>query len=153
MKQQRSTVMVVDDNPLNLSLMEAMLVPAGYSVTLYDSGEKCIEAVPRDAPDIILLDARMPKLDGYQVVRQLKSDEATRRIPVVMVTSLVEVASRVEAIEAGADALLSKPVATVELLARIRALVKARAYNVQYVETVVSEYCSTCRKTQNSTAV
>lgn len=153
MNQRRSMVMVVDDNPLNLSLMEAMLIPAGYCVTLYDSGEKCIEAIPRDAPDIILIDALMPKLDGYQVVRQLKADESTRRIPVVMVTSLEGVAARVEAIEAGADAMLSKPVATVELLAKIRALDKVRTYNAQYAAGVIAQHCSGCRQTQNSTAV
>lgn len=127
--------MVVDDNPMNLSLMEAMLSPEGYSVTLYDSGKACIEAVGKNAPDIILLDAMMPDLNGLQVVRQLKADAATRIIPVVMVTSLSDMADRVESIDAGADDFLSKPVTKIELLARVRSLVKIKAYNDQLAES------------------
>jgi PAS domain S-box-containing protein len=134
MKQQVE-VMVVDDNPINLSLMEAMLEPEGYRVRLYESGEKCLEAVRSDAPDVILLDAKMPTPDGFQVVRLLKADEATRMIPVIMVTSLTDLADRVTAIEAGADEFLSKPVAKVELLARIRSLVKIKTFNDQLAES------------------
>ena len=101
MKQQ-ATVMVVDDSRINLCLMEAMLTPEGYSVTLYDSGEQCLDSVLEKAPDVILLDIMMPGIDGFQVLRQLKAEEKTRRIPVVMVTSLYEVKDRVIALEAGA---------------------------------------------------
>ena len=132
MKQQ-ATVMVVDDNPLNLSLMEAMLSPEGYNVTLYDSGRACLEAVRQKAPDVILLDAMMPSLDGFQVIQQLKADEATRMIPIVMVTSLSDMKDRVTAIEAGADDFLSKPVTKIELLARVRSLIKVKSYNDQLV--------------------
>lgn len=134
MKQQ-ATVMVVDDNPLNLSLMEAMLSPEGYNVTLYDSGRTCLEAVRQKAPDVILLDAMMPSLDGFQVIQQLKADEATRMIPIVMVTSLSDMKDRVTAIEAGADDFLSKPVTKIELLARVRSLIKVKSYNDQLVES------------------
>jgi len=127
MKQQ-ATIMVVDDNPLNLSLTEAMLTPEGYKVILCSSGKDCIEAVGKKAPDVILLDAMMPEFDGFQVVRQLKMDEATRTIPVVMVTALSDMTNRVEAIDAGADDFLSKPVAKIELLSRVRSLVKIKAY-------------------------
>jgi len=130
MKQQ-ATVMVVDDSPINLCLMEAMLSPEGYSVNLYDSGEQCMKSVLKSAPDIILLDILMPGLDGFQVLRQLKSEEGTRRIPVVMVTSLCEVKDRVIAFDAGADDFLSKPVAKSELLARVRSLINEKQYNDQ----------------------
>jgi putative two-component system response regulator len=132
MKQQ-ATVMVVDDNPINLCLMEAMLSPEGYSVTLFDSGENCMKSVLKSAPDIILLDIMMPGLDGFNVLRQLKTEEATRRIPVVMVTSLCEVKDRAIAFDAGADDFLSKPVAKSELLARVRALINEKEYNDQLI--------------------
>jgi len=129
------TVMVVDDNPVNLCLMEAMLVPEGYRAILCESGKACLETVCIDAPDVILLDAMMPNLDGFQVIRQLKSLEKSRMIPVVMVTSLSDLTDRVAAIEAGADDFLSKPVSKVELLARVRSLLKIKKYNDQLAES------------------
>ena len=132
---QSATVMIVDDNLLNLGLMEAMLTPEGYAVSLCESGEQCIEAVRQQAPDVILLDAMMPKLDGFQVLRRLKADEASRLIPVIMVTSLSDIANKVEAIEAGADDFLSKPIAKIELLARVRSLIKLKTFNSRLAES------------------
>jgi putative two-component system response regulator len=136
--------MVVDDNRVNLCLMEAMLTPEGYSVTLYDSGEQCLASVLEKAPDVILLDIMMPGLDGIQVLLQLKAEEKTRRIPVVMVTSLYEVKDRVVAIEAGAADFLSKPVARSELLARVRSLLKEKAYIDQLI---MNDRCANVIKT------
>lgn len=134
MKQQ-ATVMVVDDNPLNRSLMEAMLLPEGYDVCLCDSGEACLAAVRQKAPDIILLDAIMPELDGFEVSRQLKTDDETRVIPIVMVTSLSDTADRIKALDSGADDFLSKPVDEVELLARVRSLAKIKSNHDQLAES------------------
>jgi len=133
--KQKATVMVVDDNPLNRSLMEAMLAPEGYNVALYDSGKTCMDAIRENAPDVILLDAMMPNLDGFQVIRELKADDATRMIPIVMVTSLSDIKDRITAIEAGADDFLSKPITKIELLARVRSLIKVKSYNDQLIES------------------
>ena len=133
--KQNPTVMVVDDNPLNLRLMEAMLATDKYNVVSYESGKTCLEAICKEAPDVILLDAMMPNMNGFQVVRMLKADAETRMIPVIMVTSLSDTKDKVEAIEAGADDFLSKPVTKVELLARIRSLIKTKMFNDQLVES------------------
>ena len=127
--KKNATIMVVDDDPINLSLMEAILLPEGYDVRLCASGGACMEAIRQKVPDIILLDAIMPDIDGFQICKLLKASESTRMIPVVMVTSLSDSSDRVEALNSGADDFLSKPVSEMELLARVKSLVKVKAYH------------------------
>lgn len=129
--KKNATIMVVDDDPINLSLMEAILLPEGYDVRLCASGGACMEAIRQKVPDIILLDAIMPDIDGFQICKLLKASESTRMIPVVMVTSLSDSSDRVEALNSGADDFLSKPVSEMELLARVKSLVKVKAYHDQ----------------------
>ena len=124
-------VLVVDDEDRNVRLLEAMLVPLGYTVSVARNGEEALAAVGENPPDVILLDVMMPRMDGFEVVGRLKSNEATKIIPVVMVTSLHQVEDRVRALEAGADDFLSKPVDKAELQARVSSLLKVKAYNDQ----------------------
>jgi putative two-component system response regulator len=123
------TILVVDDEPRNLRLMEALLIPMGYRVQLVENGEAALELLEKISPDVILLDVMMPGMDGYEVARQVKSREKTRSVPIVMVTALREVTDRVKALEAGADDFLTKPVDKTELTARVRSLVKVKAYH------------------------
>lgn len=117
-------VLVVDDQPENLDLLEELLGSAGYRVTLAADGEQALAQVAREAPDTIVLDVMMPRLDGFDVCRRLKSDARTRLIPVVMLTALTDVSSKVRGLEVGADDFLNKPVQKDELLTRVRALVR-----------------------------
>ena len=122
-------ILVVDDEDLNLRLMEALLIPLGYEVSLARDGEEALKKVKELTPDLILLDIMMPLMDGFEVAKQLKADEDTRVIPIVMVTALNDVEDRVKALEAGADDFLAKPVDKVEVRARVKSLLKVKAYN------------------------
>jgi putative two-component system response regulator len=110
-------------------LMELLLTSFGYDVLTASNGEEALEMVHDIPPDVILLDIMMPKMDGFEVAKQLKREEETKIIPIVMVTALNGVEDRVKALEAGADDFLNKPVDKTELRARVQSLVKVKAYN------------------------
>jgi len=122
-------IMVVDDEILNRKLIEAMLKPQGYEVQVAVDGEDCLAKIELDPPDLILMDIMMPNLNGFEVVTRLKAKEKLALIPVVMVTALQDVNDRVKALEVGADDFLTKPVDRMELRARVRSLLKVKAYN------------------------
>lgn len=117
-------VLVVDDNEQNLELLEAYLEDLNCDLTLSRDGLEALEAVAAKRPDIILLDVMMPRMSGFQACSKLKADAATRDIPIVMVTALNEVSDVERAIECGADDFLSKPVNKLELLTRVKSLVR-----------------------------
>jgi len=126
---KKSRILVVDDEDKNLRLMEALLLPMDYEVILASNGEEAVEKALKQSPDVILLDIMMPVLDGFEVAKRLKGEEATVTIPIVMVTALREVDDRVRALKAGADDFLTKPVDKIELRARVQSLLKVKAYN------------------------
>ncbi|MBN1966426.1 MAG: response regulator [Anaerolineae bacterium] len=114
------TILIVDDDWMNREIVEAHLVAAGYRVATAASGEQALELVLSDLPDLVLLDVRLPGMEGYEVCRRLKSESHTRHVPVVMITALDTEADRRQALEAGADDTLIKPISSHTLLARIR---------------------------------
>jgi len=119
-------ILVVDDIPANLRLLEAKLLAEYYEVALASSGPEALAMAARWAPDVILLDVMMPGMDGYEVCRRLKSQDATAHLPVVMVTALIDQAERVRGLESGADDFLSKPVDDATMFARLRALLRVK---------------------------
>jgi DNA-binding response OmpR family regulator len=120
MVTSQATILVVDDDPKHLRLVEVLLRPRGYTVVTAANGAEALEQVHRAQPDLILLDVMMPLVDGFEVCKLLKDHPATRLIPVVMMTALGSVEDRIKGIDAGADDFLTKPVHRDELLARIR---------------------------------
>src|SRR5579872_5038429 len=119
-------VLVVDDVPANVKLLEARLSAEYFDVTTASNGAEAISICSRSECDIILLDVMMPDMDGFEVCRRLKSNPATHFIPVVMVTALDSPVDRVRGLEAGADDFLTKPVSDVVLIARVRSLTRLK---------------------------
>lgn len=119
-------ILVVDDIETNRRLLEARLSAEYFEVIEAADGAEAIERARESAPDIILLDIMMPGMDGFEACRLLKSDPATKHIPVVMVTALDQREDRIKGLEAGADDFLTKPVDDVALFARVRSLLRLK---------------------------
>jgi adenylate cyclase len=126
--ERQPKILIVDDTVTNIKLLEAVLAPRGYVVATAVSGGEALDKVASERPDLILLDIVMPGMDGYAVCHQLRSDPATRFLPVVMITASGD-AEKVKAIEAGADDFISKPFNQSELLARVKSLIRVKAYH------------------------
>jgi diguanylate cyclase (GGDEF)-like protein/PAS domain S-box-containing protein len=122
-------VLCVDDEPKNLDLLEAMLLPRGYDVVLASNGQEALEKIKTEQIDICLLDVMMPGIDGFEVCRRIKSDDRYRNIPVVMITSYTGSIHRTLGIEAGAEDFISKPFDRFEVLARIKMLLEVKLLN------------------------
>jgi signal transduction histidine kinase len=127
MENGRATILVVDDIPENVRLLEAVLVPRGYHVVAATSGEQALALVEETEPDLVLLDVVMPGMDGYAVCRSLRANEGTALLPVIMVTSSIG-PEKTEAIEAGADDFIPKPFNHSELLTRVKSLLRIKRY-------------------------
>lgn len=124
----RPKVLVVDDTPQNVRLLDAVLSSNGYAVASASSGPEALERVSDEPPDLVLLDIQMPGMGGFEVCRRLRAGAETQFLPVVMVTSS-DSEIRVDAINAGADDFVAKPFNQQELLARVRSLVRIKRYH------------------------
>lgn len=127
-------LLLVDDEPKNLRLLEALLAPCGYYLSTATSGEECLKAVSQNLPDLLLLDVMMPGMDGYEVTRRLRSDDTTRLLPIVIVSALSDVQDRVRGIEEGCDDFISKPFNKDEILAKVQTTLRLSYYRRQLDE-------------------
>jgi len=130
MSETKGTVLVVDDTPANLQLLESILQDKGYLVRAAISGQMALKAARHQPPDIILLDINMPEMNGYEVCRALKSDPCLALIPVIFVSAAVDTADKLRAFEEGGVDYVTKPFQPMEVLARVEthlALARTRA--------------------------
>jgi DNA-binding response OmpR family regulator len=118
-------ILVVDDDRDNREVLGVVLGWEGFVVLTAASGEEALAIVAREPPDLILLDVMMPDMNGYQVAARIKGTHTTRNIPIMMVTALNDLASRVRALDAGAEDFLAKPLDRVELCVRVRSLLRS----------------------------
>lgn len=119
-------ILVVDDVPANVKLLEVRLLAEYFEVLTASGGAEALEACETCKVDVVLLDVMMPGMDGFEVCRRLKGDPATAHIPVVMITALDQVSDRVRGLEAGADDFLTKPVDDLQLMTRVKSLVRLK---------------------------
>jgi len=129
-------VLLVDDNEQNLELLRAYLDDLGCETRTATDGVAAMAAIEAAIPDLVLLDVMMPRMSGFQVCERIKQSPRTRDVPVVMVTALNEVGDVERAVEAGADDFLTKPVNRLELLTRVRSLLRVRNLKRQLDSTL-----------------
>ena len=148
-----SVILVVDDQIQNIELVEAHLVPLGYEIIQALTGEEAFEKLSANQIDLILLDVMMPGMNGFEVSRRIRQNAAYRLLPIILLTALRETEDRVKGIEAGCDDFISKPFDKIELIARVRSLLKVKAYNdllSNYREELESEVASRTEELKNA---
>jgi len=119
-------VLIVDDNVQNVELLQAYLEDLAVQTLVANDGMEAMASVQAEKPDLILLDIMMPRMSGFEVCKKLKKDPATRDIPVIMITALNEISDIERSVECGTDDFLTKPVNKLELLTRVKSLLRLR---------------------------
>jgi two-component system alkaline phosphatase synthesis response regulator PhoP len=129
-------ILIADDNAQNVELLEAYLGGIDCEIQTAFDGEETLRAVERFAPDLVLLDVMMPRLSGFEVCRKLRANPSTRETLILMVTALNEASDFERGVQAGTDDFLTKPVNKIELLCRIKSLLRVRHLKNQLDRTL-----------------
>jgi len=125
---QKSTVLIVDDQEAMRDALEGMLTNQGYELAIATNGQEAIDLATELLPDLILLDVMMPDMDGFETCQHLRADPVLAKVPIIMVTALNDQDSRLRGIEVGADDFISKPYSKLELRAKVRMITKINRY-------------------------
>ena len=136
MKHMTGRILVVDDLPMNIRLLEGILIPEGYTVDSAESGEEALDKVFNDPPDLILLDVMMPKMNGYEVCRKIRKNKSLPYVPIIYITaSELEQKNIIEGLEAGGDDYIRKPFEIAELLERIMSCLRVKSLYDELAKT------------------
>ncbi len=133
---EQANVLVVDDNEQNLELLQAYLEDVHCRTIPARDGIEALEIIKKSKPDLVLLDVMMPKMSGFEVCRRIKNNPQTADLPVIMVTALSELGDIERAIESGTDDFLSKPVNKLELITRVKTMLKLKHLTDQLERTL-----------------
>ena len=126
-RDKPARILIVDDHEDNIELLRARLEARGYCIDTAMDGEQALARVANTAPDLILLDVMMPRIDGFEVVRRLKADKTLPFIPIILQTALDSTEHKVEGLDAGADDYITKPINFAELEARVKSMLRIKA--------------------------
>jgi len=129
--QAKPKILVVEDKQDNIDLISYFLKPQNYEIIIAMDGEAAIEKITSNPPDIILLDIMLPKMNGFEVCERVKKNPKTRFIPIIMITALKDLKDKIQSLEVGADDFISKPFENVELLTRVKSLLRIKQYHDQ----------------------
>jgi signal transduction histidine kinase len=130
-----SKILVVDDDERNVRLLESILRASGYPVIKAYDGQEALDLIASERPDLVLLDVMMPRMSGLEVCQKVRGQYETRLLPVIMVTALNALEEKVQALEMGADDFLSKPINKVELLAKLRSMLRVKSLHDEVERT------------------
>ncbi len=123
---RKASILIVDDNPSVLELVRKQLNPYPYIVDTAQDGEEALDKIQKATPDLIVLDLMMPRISGFEIIQRIKNNKATQFIPIIVITALSEQQDKIRAIELGADDFLVKPINKLELITRIKSLLRMK---------------------------
>lgn len=156
MAHSKATVLIVDDEEAVLAMLQGILQAEGYRTLIATNGDEALQRAAINSPDLILMDVGMPGMNGFEATQALKASANTRLIPIILVTGYDDRTSRLKGLYAGAEEFLSKPVDRVELIARVRNLLRIKLYSDlladqnRFLEHQVRERTSQLRESQLS---
>lgn len=131
-----ATIMIIDDEPENLNVLGDILRQDGWSVRAFPQGSLALKAAHAEPPDLVLMDIRMPEMDGYEVCRRFKKDERLRTVPIIFLSAFSDPSDKVRAFEAGGVDYVTKPFAEIEVLARVQTHFRLRQYQSHLEELI-----------------
>ena len=140
-------ILIVEDNPQSAELLQAYLEPLETDVRVAVDGIEAMRCIEEQVPDVILLDIMMPRMSGFEVCRKVKANSQTRDVAVLMITALNETGDIERAIDCGADDFLNKPINKLEVLTRVKSLLKVRHLKSELEKTL--SYLSEIQKSES----
>ncbi len=137
--EEKSTVLIVDDDEFNIDILEQMLSMEGYDIISVKSGKEALESVKQLNIDLILLDIMMPDMDGYEVCKAIKSDKDRSYIPIIMLTAKKDVTDKLQGFDIGADDYITKPFHKEELIARVKSMIRIKNIQTRFEKISVTD--------------